>query len=66
MKGLSHPPVLESEFLVFFGMLIPYLDDDFVINEFNSSPSFPDCYALKNGVEVGIEFEVDSNHFYAH
>ena len=46
MRGLSYPPVLESEVLVLFGMLIPYLDDEFVIKEFNSSPGFPDCYAL--------------------
>jgi hypothetical protein len=57
---------LESEVLVLFGMLIPYLDDEFIIKEFNTSPGFPDCYALKNSVEVGIEFEVNSNHFYEH
>ncbi|MGB9693887.1 MAG: hypothetical protein ACPLYF_03495 [Fervidobacterium sp.] len=66
MRGLSFPPVLESEVLVLFGMLIPYLDDEFVIEEFNSTPGFPDCFALRNGVKVGIEFEVDSRHFYAH
>jgi hypothetical protein len=66
MRGLSYPPVLESEVLVLFGMLIPYLDDEFIIKEFNTSPGFPDCYALKNNVEVGIEFEVNSNHFYEH
>lgn len=66
MRGFSYPPVLESEVLVLFGMLIPYLDDEFVIKEFNASPGFPDCIALRNGVEVGVEFEVKSGHFYEH
>jgi len=66
MKGLSYPPVLESEVLVLFGMLIPHLDDEFIVKEFNSSPGFPDCYALRNGEEIGIEFEVDSRNFYEH
>lgn len=66
MGGLSYPPFLESEVLVLFGMLIPHLNDEFVIKEFNSSPGFPDCFALRNGREVGIEFEVDSRNFYEH
>ena len=66
MKGLSYPSLLESEVLVLFGMLIYHMDDEFAIKEFNSSPGFPDCFALRNGVEVGIEFEVDSRNFYEH
>jgi len=65
-RGFLHPPALESEVLVIFGMLLPYLDDQFVLDEFNSSPAFPDCFARRNGKRIGIEFEVYSKNFFAH
>lgn len=66
MKGFSYPLYWKVRFWFFLEMLIPYLDDEFIIREFNTSPGFPDCFALRNGVEVGIEFEVNSSHFYEH
>jgi hypothetical protein len=54
-RGLLYNPSYENEVVLLFGLLMPYLDSQFVIDEY--SGSFPDCIALKNGKEIGIEFE---------
>lgn len=61
--GLMYPPQRENEVYVLFGMLLPYLDDRFVIEKWGD---FPDCKAMRNGKPVGIEFEVDSKTFLSH
>lgn len=63
-RGLLHAPSYENEVVLLFGLLMPHLDSQFVIDEY--SGSFPDCIALKNGKEIGIEFEVNSKDFITH
>ena len=60
-RGLKYTPSYENEVILLFGMLMPHLESQFVIDEYNGS--FPDCTALRDGKEVGIEFEVNSNDF---
>ena len=63
-SGLLYEPSYEAEVLILFGMLIPHLEDRFVINRYTDT--FPDCYATRNGEAVGIEFEYLSSHFFDH
>jgi hypothetical protein len=64
VRGLLYEPTYENEVILLFGLLIPYLKDDFVIDQY--SGSFPDCIARRNGEEIGIEFEVLASDFYDH
>lgn len=63
-RGLLYPPDYEAEVVLVFGMLLPHLDDDFVVEEYTGV--FADCTARRNGKEVGIEFDVKSSVFKAH
>jgi len=63
-RGLLYAPSYENEVVLIFGMLLPYLDDNLMIEEF--SGAFPDCIAKRNGKEIGIEFEVNSSDFFTH
>lgn len=63
-RGLLYTPSYENEVVLLFGMLMPYLDSQFVIDEY--SGSFPDCRARRDGNEIGIEFEVNSKDFVTH
>ena len=63
-RGLLYEPTYEDEVLILFSMLIPSLRDEYVINRY--SGAFPDCFATRNGQEVGIEFELLSSHFFDH
>ena len=60
-RGLLYNPALENEAVMLFSMLIPHLGDSFAIEEY--SGTFPDCYALRNGQRVGIEFELFASNF---
>lgn len=62
--GFLYAPYYENEVVLLFGLLMPKLESKYVINEF--SGSFPDCIALRDGIEIGIEFEVNSQHFLVH
>lgn len=63
-RGLSYAPSYENEVVLLFGLLMPYLDSQFVIDEY--SGSFPDCKARRDGKEICIEFEVNSKDFVTH
>lgn len=63
-RGLLYEPTYEHEVMILFGLLIPYLRDNFVIDQYPGT--FPDCIALRNGQRVGIEFEVEASGFYDH
>jgi hypothetical protein len=63
-RGLLFEPTYEQEVIILFGMLIPYLKDSFIIDKYPDT--FPDCFARRNGQEIGIEFEVKASHFYEH
>ena len=62
--GLLYEPSCESEVLILFGLLMPYLEEKFVIEQ--CSGSFPDCIARRDGEEVGIEFELLASNFFDH
>ena len=64
-RGLLYNPTLENEVVMLFSLLIPHLEDSFAIDE-GDSGTFPDCFALRNGERVGIEFELYANHFFDH
>jgi len=64
-RGLLYNPTLESEVVMLFSLLIPHLEDSFVIEE-GDRGAFPDCLALRNGQKVGIEFELYANTFFDH
>ncbi len=64
-RGLLYNPILESEVVMLFSLLIPHLRDNYVIEE-GDHKTFPDCLAFRNGEDVGIEFEVYSSNFYDH
>jgi hypothetical protein len=63
-RGLLYNPMLENEVVMLFSLLIPHLEDSFVIEEY--SGTFPDCFALRNGQRVGIEFELYATNFFDH
>jgi hypothetical protein len=63
-RGLLYEPEYEEEVVMLFSLLIPYLEDSFVIDRYQDS--FPDCFAVRNGQRIGIEFEVLSSNFYEH
>jgi len=63
-RGLLYEPECEEEVVMLFSLLIPYLEDSFVIDRYQGS--FPDCFAMRNGQRIGIEFEVLSSNFYEH
>jgi len=60
-RGLLYNPMLENEVVMLFSLLIPHLEDSFAIEEY--SGTFPDCFALRNGQRVGIEFESVASNF---
>jgi len=60
-RGLVYNPALENEVVMLFTLLIPYLEDSFAVEEY--SGTFPDCFALRNGQRVGIEFELFASNF---
>jgi len=64
VRGLLYEPTNEIEVVILFSMLLPYLEDDFVIVEYPDT--FPDCIALRNNERVGIEFEYLASHFFEH
>lgn len=63
-RGFLYTPSYENEVLILFGLLMPHLDNKFLIEE--CSGKFPDCFAQKDGKYIGIEFEVNSNDFVRH
>jgi hypothetical protein len=63
-RGLLYNPTLEHEVVILFSLLIPYLRESYVIDEYPDT--FPDCFALRDGQRVGIEFEVLASYFYDH
>jgi hypothetical protein len=63
-RGFIYYPHYENEVVLLFGLLMPHFRNSFVINEY--SGSFPDCLALRDGKEIGIEFEVSTIDFTAH
>ena len=63
-RGLLYIPDYENEVIVLFGMLLQYLDEDFIVDTFTGD--FPDCTAIRNGKRIGIEFETRSSHFFDH
>jgi len=62
VRGLLYEPTYENEVVLLFGLLIPYCEDEFVIDRYFGS--FPDCIARRNGEEIGIEFELLASNFY--
>jgi hypothetical protein len=60
-RGLLYNPTLENEVIILFSLLIRDLKDSFAIEEY--SGSFPDCFALRNGKRIGIEFELRASNF---
>lgn len=61
-RGLLYNPTLESEVVMLFSMMIPHLKDSFAIEQ-GDRGIFPDCFALRNGQKVGIEFELFASNF---
>lgn len=61
-RGFRFEPTYEQEVIILFGLLIPSLKDKFVIDKYPDT--FPDCFATRNGQEIGIEFEVKARNFY--
>jgi len=61
-RGLLYNPMLENEVVMLFSMLIPHLKDSFAIEE-GDRGTFPDCFSLRNGQKVGIEFEFFASNF---
>ncbi|MEM2099963.1 MAG: hypothetical protein QXO75_01820 [Nitrososphaerota archaeon] len=64
-RGLLYNPTLESEVVMLFCLLLPHLPDSFVIDQ-GDLKMFPDCFALRNGRKVGIEFELYASNFERH
>jgi hypothetical protein len=63
-RGLYCPPRTEFEVVALFGMLLPYLEDDFVLVSYGGG--FPDAVLLRNGKELRAEFEVYTSNFFEH
>lgn len=63
-RGLLFEPSVEHEAVIFFSLLIPYLEESFVVDEYPDS--FPDCFARRNGQKIGIEFETLASSFWIH
>lgn len=61
-RGFRYEPTYEQEVIILFGLLIPSLKDKFIIDKYPDT--FPDCFATRNGQEIGIEFEVKARNFY--
>lgn len=61
-RGFRFEPTYEQEVIILFGLLIPSLKDKFIIDMYPDT--FPDCFATRNGQEIGIEFEVKARNFY--
>lgn len=58
-------PGTELEVILLFGMLLPYLEEDFLIEECHNQ--FPDLIIkTKDGQEIRAEFELFSSHFREH
>jgi len=45
-------------------LLLPYFEDNFII--INCGGDFPDAIMLRNGDEIGVEFEVYTSNFFMH
>ncbi len=63
-RGLLFEPTVESEVVILFSLMIPYLEERFVIDRYPDS--FPDCLARRNGKETWIEFETNASSFRIH
>lgn len=61
---MLYEPTYEEEAVILFSLLIPCLQDNFVIDYY--SGAFPDCFAKRNGKDVGIEFELQASNFSSH
>src|SRR3990170_7734046 len=61
-RGLLYNPTLDNEVVMLFGLLIPHLPDSFAIEK-GDSGTFPDCFAMRNGQRIGIEFELFASYF---
>ena len=59
-----YEPSKESEIYLIFGLLLPYLDDEWVLDE--STDGYPDCIFIINGKQTRVEFELNSANFIAH
>src|SRR5207249_11449991 len=62
-RGFLYEPEYEEEVVMLFGLIIPRLNDSYLIE--SCSGAFPDCFALRNGQRIGIEFELLSGNFFA-
>ena len=52
-KDLTYSPSYENEVILLFDMLMPHLERQFVINEYNGL--FPDCYRRQREDSSSIE-----------
>lgn len=50
-RGLLYYPTLENEVIMLFGLILPHLQDSFVVDQ-GDFGVFPDCYALRNSKSV--------------
>ncbi|NYT12718.1 MAG: hypothetical protein GKC03_09285, partial [Methanomassiliicoccales archaeon] len=62
--GLRWEPCYEEEVVILFGLILPYLEEKIVIEEFTGD--FPDCRAKVDGEVISMEFEVYASNFFAH
>jgi hypothetical protein len=63
-RGLRYEPTVESEVLILFSLMIPHLEERFIIDKYPDT--FPDCLASRNGKETWIEFETNASSFRMH
>lgn len=65
-RGLLLAPSNEQEVVLLFGLLLPFLDEPFSIDECREA--FPDCTAIRSrdGRKLRIEFELLSANFHEH
>ena len=74
MFGFLYEPSNETEVCILFGLLMPYLSEEFQRLGFPSSEyyidefagSFPDCTLSLDGRELRVEFELYSGNFKEH
>jgi hypothetical protein len=65
-RGLLWAPSYEQEVVLLFGLLLPYLDEAYAIEE--CSEAFPDCRLLRSrdSLLLRVEFELYSSRFRDH
>jgi hypothetical protein len=60
----NYEPRYENEVCLLFGFIMPYLKNEWILDEY--SGSFPDAIFLIDGKETRVEFEVFSTDFLTH